>query len=115
MFLASNPEYVAALTDLVLETMFSAVGQLLGRIGSYVHMVSLMGEDYAGQQGPLMSPAIYPEIDVPRQRKVVEFGRRCTDAPLTMHQDGAILSSRAGCSVRPIWRYPRGIPCRVIR
>jgi uroporphyrinogen decarboxylase len=91
MYLASHPEYVAALTDLALEYMFATVGRLLERIGPYVDMVYLMGEDYAGQQGPLMSPSIYREIYVPRQRSVVEFARRCTDAPLMMHQDGAIL------------------------
>ena len=91
MYLASNPEYVAALTDFALEYMFSTVGKLLERIGPYVDLVYLMGEDYAGQQGPLMSPAIYRQIYVPRQRRVVEFARRCTKAPLMMHQDGAIL------------------------
>jgi len=91
LYLASNPAYAAALTDLALEYMFATVGKLLERIGPYVDLVYLMGEDYAGQQGPLMSPAIYREIYVPRQRRVVEFAGRCTDAPLMMHQDGAIL------------------------
>jgi uroporphyrinogen decarboxylase len=90
MYIASNPDYVAALTDLVLENQFTTIGKLLERIGPYVDLVYLMGEDFAGQNGPHMSPKSYREIFVPRQRRVVEFARQHTDAPLMMHQDGAI-------------------------
>jgi uroporphyrinogen decarboxylase len=90
MYVASNPEYIAALTDLVLQNQFATTGKLLERIGPYVDLVYLMGEDYAGQNVPHMSPKSYREIFVPRQRRVVEFARQHTDAPLMMHQDGAI-------------------------
>ncbi len=90
LYVATNPEYIAALTDLVLEHQFATTGKLLERIGPYVDLVYLMGEDYAGQNAPHMSPKIYREIFVPRQRRVVEFARQHTKAPLMMHQDGAI-------------------------
>jgi uroporphyrinogen decarboxylase len=90
MYIASNPDYIAALTDLILENQFATTGKLLERIGPYVDLVYLMGEDYAGQNVPHMSPKSYRELFVPRQRRVVEFARQCTDAPLMMHQDGAI-------------------------
>lgn len=90
LYLGLHPEYIAAVTDLSLMHQFAGTGRLLERIGPYLDLVYLMGEDYAGQQGPLMSPAVYREIFVPRQRQVVEFARRYTNAPLMMHQDGAI-------------------------
>ncbi len=90
LYLALHPEYIAAVTDLSLAHQFATVGRLLERIGPYVDLVYLMGEDYAGQDRPLMSPKVYREIFVPRQAKVVEFARQHTRAPLMMHQDGAI-------------------------
>jgi uroporphyrinogen decarboxylase len=90
LYLATNPEFIATATDLVLEYFFRTTGKLLERVGPYLDLVYLFGEDYAGQQGPLMSPAVYRKIFVPRQRRVVEFARQHTDAPLMMHQDGAI-------------------------
>lgn len=90
LYLGLHPDYIAAVTDLSLRHQFATTGKLLERIGPYVDLVYLMGEDYAGQHGPLMSPAIYREIFVPRQRQVVEFARQHTKAPLMMHQDGAI-------------------------
>jgi len=90
LYLALHPEYIAAVTDLNLAHQFATQGRLLERIGPYVDLVYLMGEDYASQDGPLMNPKVYREIFVPRQRKVVEFARQNTSAPLMMHQDGAI-------------------------
>jgi uroporphyrinogen decarboxylase len=90
LYLATNPEYIRALTEIVVEHQMSTVGKLLERIGPYVDMVYLMGDDYATQQGPMMSPKTYREIFLPFHRQIVEFARQHTDAPLMQHQDGAI-------------------------
>jgi uroporphyrinogen decarboxylase len=90
LYLATNPEYIRALTEIVVDHQITRVGKLLERIGQYVDMVYLMGDDYATQQGPMMSPNTYREIFLPFHRQIVEFARQHTDAPLMQHQDGAI-------------------------
>jgi len=90
LYLATNPEYISALTKIVVDHDMATVGMLLERIGPYVDMVYLMGDDYASQQGPMMSPETYRQIFLPFHREIVEFARQHTDAPLMQHQDGAI-------------------------
>ncbi|MBL7065652.1 MAG: hypothetical protein ISS49_15845 [Anaerolineae bacterium] len=56
----------------------------------YADIIGEFADDYAGQEGPMFSPRLYRELIVPRQRRALEMVRRYTDAPIFMHQDGAI-------------------------
>jgi len=52
--------------------------------------VVMIGDDLAGQSGPLFSPAIYRAIVKPRQKQLVQFIKSRTRAKVWYHSCGAI-------------------------
>jgi len=49
----------------------------------------MIGDDLAGQSGPLFSPKIYREIVKPRQKKLVQHIKPLTDAKIWYHTCGS--------------------------
>jgi uroporphyrinogen decarboxylase len=92
MDLVLNRNFAEALMDRILDNHEARNHHFLNAVGDHVDIVGYLGDDYATQQSTLISPALYREVMVPRQRRIIDFVRRYTDAPFFMHQDGAIFA-----------------------
>ena len=53
--------------------------------------VIMIGDDLAGQSGPLFDPAIYRRVVKPRHEKLVQYIRSRTEAKIWYHTCGACL------------------------
>lgn len=83
-----NPEFCESLLDKVLKYWIDFETGLLGEIGDLVDVV-MIGDDLAGQYGPLFSPDFYRRIVKPRQKKLVHHIKSQTDAKIWYHTCGA--------------------------
>ena len=83
LYFALDPEFAHALMDKVLEANIAMVRRAI-RAGADIIM---LGDDYAHNHGPMMSPAHFEEFVFPRLQKMVEAihaeGGRCIK-----HSDG---------------------------
>lgn len=61
---------------------------LLGEVGDVVDVV-MIGDDLAGQHGPLFAPEFYRSIVKPRQKRLVQHIRSLTGARIWYHTCGA--------------------------
>ena len=59
----------------------------LEEVGDVVDVI-MIGDDLAGQTGPLFSPDFYRAVVKPRQKKLVQFIRAGTDAKIWYHTCG---------------------------
>ncbi len=83
-----NPDFCELLLDKVLQYWIDFETGLLGEIGDLVDVV-MIGDDLAGQYGPLFSPDFYRRIVKPRQKKLVQHIKSQTDAKIWYHTCGA--------------------------
>ncbi|MCK5197566.1 MAG: hypothetical protein KAR21_04410 [Spirochaetales bacterium] len=83
-----NPEFCESLLDKILQYWIDFETGLLGEIGDLVDVV-MIGDDLAGQYGPLFSPDFYRRIVKPRQKKLVQHIKSQTDAKIWYHTCGA--------------------------
>lgn len=83
-----EPKFVEALMDMVLE-VFIAVARRAVREGADV--ISL-GDDYAFNAGPLMSPDIFRQMILPRLKRMVEV----------IHEEGALVIKHSDGNLYPI-------------
>jgi uroporphyrinogen decarboxylase len=83
-----NPEFCESLLDKVLQYWIDFETGLLGEIGDLVDVV-MIGDDLAGQYGPLFSPDFYRRIVKPRQKKLVQHIKSLTNARVWYHTCGA--------------------------
>jgi uroporphyrinogen decarboxylase len=88
--LITNPPFVHALLDKVLEIKLAMLAPALDAVGGHVDVV-LAGDDLGTQHAPMISPAMYREFVRPRQAVLFDFlRRRGGGAKLLYHCDGAI-------------------------
>ena len=79
-----QPEFCAALLDRTLAFWLGFYTGFLTEVGDLVDVV-MIGDDLAGQRGPLFSPAFYREIVKPRQKRLVQHIRSLTEAKIWYH------------------------------
>lgn len=84
-----NPALAEALMDRVLEHNMGLFEEVLDRTGSYLSYV-LTGDDVGTQQAPTMSPELYRRYVKPRQKKLIQFIKSKTQAPVLYHSCGAV-------------------------
>ncbi len=60
----------------------------LAKVGDLVDIV-MIGDDLAGQQGPLFSPDFYRQVVKPRQKRLIQHIRSLTDAKIWYHTCGS--------------------------
>jgi len=89
MDLISNPKFAESLMDIVLQIQKGIYEIYLREIGNYIHVVTI-GDDIAGQRGPLISPELYKKIVKPRHRELLQFIRKHTQAKIFFHSCGAV-------------------------
>jgi len=89
--LLSQPEFCEAMLDQTLRFWMDWFRAFLDEVGDLVDVI-MIGDDLAGQQGPLFRPELYRRIVQPRHRRLVQYIRSRTRAKIWYHTCGACAS-----------------------
>jgi uroporphyrinogen decarboxylase len=91
MDMARNPEFAKALLNKVTDTIVGLLRLALQAGGQFFDMVELPGDDYASNNGMLMSPAMFRTYLLPCiEREVKVIKEYNPDLKIMFHSDGAI-------------------------
>jgi uroporphyrinogen decarboxylase len=85
-----QPEVLAMLLDRTLKFWLDWSRLYLREVGDLLDVI-MIGDDLAGQNGPLFSPRIYRALVKPRQRQLVQFIKAHTQAKIWYHSCGSIF------------------------
>ena len=85
----TQPEFCEALLDRTLAYWKDYYTGFMREIGDLVDVV-MIGDDLAGQSGPLFSPKFYRAVVKPRQKTLVQHIRSLTGAKIWYHSCGSI-------------------------
>lgn len=88
MDMMTNPEFCEALIDQTFKFWMDWFHMFLGEVGDVVDVI-MIGDDLAGQTGPLFNPMVYKEIVKPRHKKLVQYIKSRTNAKIWYHTCGA--------------------------
>lgn len=83
-----NPGFCEALLDKTLKFWLDYLDGFLAEVGDIVDIV-MIGDDLAGQNGPLFSPDFYREVVKPRQKRLVRHIKSLTKAKIWYHTCGS--------------------------
>ena len=86
--LMTNPNFCEALLDQTLRFWLDWFRPFLDEVGDLLDVI-MIGDDLAGQQGPLFNPAIYRRMVKPRQKRLVQYLRSRSQAKIWYHTCGA--------------------------
>jgi len=84
------PEFCEALLDQTCKFWMDWFRVFLDEVGDLVDVI-MIGDDLAGQTGPLFNPDIYRSLVKPRHKKLVQYIRSRTKAKIWYHTCGACL------------------------
>lgn len=85
-----QPEVVEAIIDRTLKFWLDWFRLFLDEVGDVVDVI-MIGDDLAGQSGPLFSPAVYRSIVKPRQKQLAQYIKSRTKAKLWYHSCGSVI------------------------
>jgi len=85
-----DTSFCEALLDETLKFWIDWLRLFLDEVGDIVDVI-MIGDDLAGQSGPLFNPSIYREIVKPRHKRLVRYIRSRTDAKIWYHTCGSCL------------------------
>jgi len=88
--MAAQPEVLEAIIDRTLAFWLDWFRLFLDEAGDVVDII-MIGDDLAGQNGPLFMPATYRGIVKPRQKRLVQYIKSRTRAKIWYHSCGAVL------------------------
>ncbi|MCU0785292.1 MAG: hypothetical protein MUF81_14815, partial [Verrucomicrobia bacterium] len=88
--LMTEPEFCEALLDQTLKFWLDWFRVFLDEVADVVDVI-MIGDDIAGQSGPLFSPKLYRSIVKPRHKQLVQYIRSRTPAKVWYHTCGACL------------------------
>ncbi len=83
-----NPAFCSALLERTSAFWVDWMQGFLGEVGDLLDVV-MIGDDLAGQDGPLFSPAFYRSVVRPHQRKVVDTIKKLSPAKIWYHTCGS--------------------------
>ncbi len=83
-----DPPFCEALLDQTLKFWLDWFKLFLKEAGDVVDVI-MIGDDLAGQNGPLFNPELYRRLVKPRQKRLVQFIRSGTQAKIWYHTCGA--------------------------
>jgi uroporphyrinogen decarboxylase len=86
----TNPEFCEALIDQTFRYWYNYYIGFMEAVGDIVDIV-MVGDDLAGQDGPLFSPDFYRAVVKPRQKKLVQHIRSLTKAKIWYHTCGSCV------------------------
>ena len=89
MLLAENPERAHDFLDRLLAIHLANLERFLGAVGEFIDIVGF-GDDLGGQNGPLISPAMYREFFKPRHAKMWRRAKELADVKVMLHCCGGI-------------------------
>jgi uroporphyrinogen decarboxylase len=85
-----DPEFCGALLDQTLKFWMDYFSGFMKEIGDLIDVV-MIGDDLAGQTGPLFPPEFYRAVVKPRQKKLVQHIKSLTDSKIWYHTCGAAV------------------------
>ncbi len=85
-----QPEIVEYLLDCTLKYWMDWFRLFLEEVGDVVDVI-MIGDDLAGQNGPLVPPRIYRTLVKPRQKRLVQFIKSRTPAKIWYHSCGSVI------------------------
>lgn len=85
-----DPEFCGALLDRILKFWLDYYTGFMKEIGDIIDVV-MIGDDLAGQGGPLFPPEFYRSVVKPRQKKLVQHIRSLTGAKIWYHTCGGMV------------------------
>ncbi len=83
-----NPAFCEALLDQTLKFWLDYFNGFMAEVSDLIDIV-MIGDDLAGQSGPLFSPAFYRKVVKPRQKKLVQHIKSLTKAKIWYHTCGS--------------------------
>ncbi|MDI6450469.1 uroporphyrinogen decarboxylase family protein [Anaerobaca lacustris] len=86
-----NPAFCDALLDRTLAFWMGYYTEFMKQVGDLVDVV-MIGDDIAGQSGPLFSPDFYRRVVKPRQKKLIQHIRSLTKGKIWYHTCGSAVS-----------------------
>ncbi len=84
----TNPEFCEALIDRTCQYWLDWFDGFLPEVGDVVDVI-MIGDDLAGQTGPLFNPDFYRDVVKPRHKRLVQHIKGRTDAKIWYHTCGA--------------------------
>jgi len=88
MDMLTQPEFCEAVLDKTLEFWMDWFRVFLDEVGDVVDVI-MIGDDLAGQRGPLFRPDFYRRIVKPRHQQLVQYIRSRTTAKIWYHTCGS--------------------------
>ena len=88
--LVSNAEFCEAMLDQTLKFWMDWFRLFLDEVGDVVDVI-MIGDDLAGQNGPLFNPATYRRMVKPRHKQLVQYIRSRTQAKIWYHTCGSCM------------------------
>ena len=85
-----QPEICEAIIDRTCQYWMDWMKGFLGEVGDLLDVI-MIGDDLAGQYGPLFSPAFYRRVVRPRQQRVIDTIKAHTTAKIWYHTCGNCL------------------------
>jgi uroporphyrinogen decarboxylase len=86
--LVTNPDFCEAVLNRMLAYWLDWFRMFLDEVGDVVDVI-MIGDDLAGQDGPLFNPALYRRLVQPRHRRLVQYIRSRTRAKIWYHTCGS--------------------------
>jgi uroporphyrinogen decarboxylase len=86
----TQPEFCEAMLDRTLAFWMDWFSAFLGEAGDVVDVI-MIGDDLAGQGGPLFRPDFYRRVVKPRQKRLVQYIRSRTKAKIWYHTCGSCI------------------------
>ncbi len=86
-----NPALCEALLEQTSRFWVDWMNGFLAEVGDLLDVI-MIGDDLAGQDGPLFSPSFYRSVVKPRQRRVIDTIRKHTKARIWYHTCGSCMS-----------------------
>jgi len=88
MDMIEQPEFCEALLDQTLKFWLDWFDMFLAQVGDVVDVI-MIGDDLAGQGGPLFQPDFYRRVVKPRHKRLVQMIKSRTPAKIWYHTCGA--------------------------
>ncbi len=88
--LVLDPEFCEAMLDQTLKFWMDWFRVFLDEVADVVDVI-MIGDDVAGQNGPLFNPEIYRRLVKPRHKRLVQYIRSRTSAKIWYHTCGACM------------------------
>ena len=90
MDMLTQPVFCEALLDQTLKFWMDWFQGFLDEVGDLVDVI-MIGDDLAGQTGPLFRPDFFRRIIKPRQKQLVQYIRSRTNAKIWYHTCGSCM------------------------